>query len=60
MSKLKINLEELSKDMDELFDVLKEFENSNIKNLDMNKYNQKAEHIKQKLENKYKNLASKK
>jgi hypothetical protein len=61
MSKSKINLEELSKDMDEIFNMLKEFEEKSLLNLDMDKFNKKAEYIKQKLEKKYpKNLDSKK
>ena len=53
MSKLKINLNELSKDMDEILNMLEELDTKNIKDLNMDKFHKKADHIKQKLEKKY-------
>ena len=61
MSKLKINIEELSKDMDKIFDLLNEFDNGSLKVKDVKNFSKEANKLKNQFEQKYsKNLDSKK
>ena len=54
MSKSKINLEELTKDIDNVFNIIDDIENTEPKKLNLENISKKAEYLKKNLEKKYK------
>tara|TARA_Y100000592_G_scaffold38761_1_gene61594 strand:- start:245 stop:430 length:186 start_codon:yes stop_codon:yes gene_type:complete len=55
MSKLKINLEELEKDLDKVLSLVENLDINNLENLDLDKFSKKADVLKNQIIKKYKN-----
>ena len=59
MSKSKIEIEELSQDLDKIFEIISDLDNENLSLKEISKISNKLKITNKKLKNRYKNLDSK-